>query len=403
MIPIAKPFFGPEEAEAARAAVEGGWVTQGPRVAAFEQAVADYCGAAHAVAVSNCTTALHLALLLHGVGPGDEVICPSMSFIATANSIRYTGATPIFAEVDPRTYNLDPDAARAAITPRTKAILVVHQIGLPADLDRFQDVAATHGIKIIEDAACAIGSEYRGRRIGSHAETVCFSFHPRKVITTGEGGMITTNRADFAHRLRLLRQHGMNVSDTARHASQKVVIESYECVGYNYRMTDIQAAIGVEQMKRLEWIVARRRELAARYTRALANHAWLRPPYVPEGVEPNFQSYAAQLAAGAPLSRDDLMQRLLERGIATRRGIMLAHREPACADLAPCSLPLSEQASGRSILLPLYPQMTDDEQRQVTAALDDIARTAASGTSASKLLGALSSATAAASCVPGRA
>ncbi|MES1213383.1 MAG: DegT/DnrJ/EryC1/StrS aminotransferase family protein, partial [Singulisphaera sp.] len=251
MIPITLPLFGPEEEQAAAAAIRSGWVTQGPQVAAFERAVAEYTGAAHAVAVSNCTTALHLALVLHGIGPGDEVICPSMSFIATANSIRYTGATPIFAEVDPRTYNLDPDAARDAITPRTKAILVVHQIGLPADLERFQALGREHGLAIIEDAACAIGSKYQGRQIGSCAETVCFSFHPRKVITTGEGGMITTNRADFAERLRLLRQHGMSVSDAARHSSKKVVIENYVCLGYNYRLTDIQGAIGVEQMKRL--------------------------------------------------------------------------------------------------------------------------------------------------------
>ncbi|MBI2823278.1 MAG: DegT/DnrJ/EryC1/StrS family aminotransferase [Planctomycetia bacterium] len=372
MIPITQPLFGPEEEQAAVAAIRSGWVTQGPRVAEFERVVADYCGAAHAVAVSNCTTALHLALVVLGVGPGDEVICPSMSFIATANSIRYTGATPIFAEVNPQTYNLDPDAAEAAITDRTKAILVVHQIGLPVEIDRFQALASKRGLAIVEDAACAIGSRYRGRPIGAHGEFVCFSFHPRKVITTGEGGTITTSRADYAERLRLLRQHGMSVSDAKRHSSRQVVIEDYVCLGYNYRMTDIQAAIGVEQMKRLDAIVARRRELAARYTAALRNHSWLRPPYIPDEVEPNFQSYAVHLTAEAPLSRDCLMQKLLERGIATRRGIMLAHLEPACADLPPRPLPRSEQASGRSLLLPLFPQMTDGQQQQVLAAIEGL-------------------------------
>ena len=279
LIPITIPYLGEEEERAAQAAIRSGWVTQGPKVAQFERAVADYCGTAEAVAVSSCTTALHLALLVLEVGPGDEVICPSMSFIATANSIRYTGATPVFADVDPRTYNLDPDAVEALITRRTKAILVVHQIGLPADIDRFLALAEKYGVKIVEDAACAIGSRYKGKPIGGHTEMACFSFHPRKVITTGEGGMITTNNVDYAKRLRLLRQHGMSVPDTVRHGAKRVIIEQYVCLGYNYRMTDIQAAIGIEQMKKLDWIVRRRRELASRYTEALSDHPWLRAPY----------------------------------------------------------------------------------------------------------------------------
>jgi perosamine synthetase len=370
MIPIIRPCLGPEEAKAAQAVIESGWVSQGPKVAEFERVVADYCGAAHAVAVSNCTTALHLSLLTLGVGRGDEVICPSMSFIASANSICHTGATPVFADVDPRTYNLDADAAEAAITPRTKAVMVVHQIGMPVDIDRFLDLGRRRGIKIMEDAACAIGSRYKGRPIGGHTEMACFSFHPRKVITTGEGGMITTNNAEYAARLRLLRQHGMSVPDTVRHAAKQVVTEQYVCVGYNYRMTDIQAAVGIEQMKRLDWIVARRRALAARYTAALSAHAWLRPPYVPPYAETSFQSYAAQLTDDAPIGRDDLMQRLLDQDIATRRGIMLSHAEPPYAgNRLAQPLKHSEQASARSILLPLYPQMTDAEQDRVLAAL----------------------------------
>ena len=331
MIPITKPYFGVEEAEAAKTAVESGWVSQGPKVAEFERIMAGYCGTAEAVAVCNCTTALHLARWCWKIGPGDEVICPSMSFIATANSIRYTGATPVFADVDPRTYNLDPDACEAAITPRTKAIMVVHQIGLPVDIDRFLAIGARRGLKILEDAACAIGSRYKGRPVGGHSEMACFSLHPRKLISTGEGGLITTNNAEYARRLRLLRQHGMSVPDTVRHGSAKVITEEYVCLGYNYRLTDIQASIGIEQMKRLQWILARRRELADRYTEALAAHPWLQPPYVPDYAGPNFQSYAVRLTDDAPLSRDALMQRLLDQGIATRRGIMLSHREPAYA------------------------------------------------------------------------
>jgi perosamine synthetase len=385
LIPITKPYFDAAEALAAKATVESGWVTQGPRVAEFERVVAAFCGTTEAVAVCNCTAALHLSLVVSGVGPEDEVICPSMSFIATANSIRQTGATPVFADVDVRTYNLDPDAAEAAITPRTKAILVVHQIGQPADIDRFLSIGAKHGVKILEDAACAIGARYKGRPIGGHSDLVCFSFHPRKVISTGEGGMITTNNPEYARQLRLLRQHGMSVSDAVRHSAKRVVAEEYVCQGYNYRLTDIQAAIGIEQMKKLDWIVTRRRELAARYSAALESHPWIRPPYVPDYAEPNFQSYAVQLTDDAPLGRDELLQWLLDQQIATRRGVMLSHTEPAYAEHPVPLLSNSERASARSFLLPLYPQMTSEEQDLVITALFRAATASASaaGTRAS--------------------
>ena len=244
-VPFARPYLRGDEGDAVGRVIASGWVSQGPRVREFEAAFAERVGAAEAVAVSNCTTALQLALHVCGVGPGDEVIVPSMSFIATANSVWQCGATPVFADVDPRTFNLDPEAAERAITSATKAIMPVHQLGLPADMDRFIELADRHGLVLVEDAACAIGATYRSRPIGSLGPLTCFSLHPRKVITTGEGGMITLQDPEVAARLRQLRQHAMDVSDLARHGARDVVIESYPERGWNYRMTDMQAALGL--------------------------------------------------------------------------------------------------------------------------------------------------------------
>jgi dTDP-4-amino-4,6-dideoxygalactose transaminase len=382
VIPVARPWLDEQEAEAARRVILSGWVTQGPEVKAFEEEFAAAVGSRYACAVSSCTTALHLALKAAGVGPGNEVITVSHSFIATANSIRYCGAIPVFVDIEPETFNMNPALIEPAITERTKAILCVHQMGMPCDLSQIVEIAQRRNLKVVEDAACAIGSEINSQgewqRIGRpHGDTACFSFHPRKLLTTGDGGMLTTNSAEYDQQFRLWRQHSMSVPDTARHAAKSVVFEEYTELGYNYRMTDIQAAIGRVQLKRLPEMVQRRRELAQRYFGLLADVSGLGLPVEPEWAHSNWQSFCVRLPDGA--DQRAVMQHMLDAGIATRRGIMNAHLEPAyrrepwkCAHgrSGDCAcLQESEKAQEQCVIIPLYHQMTDDEQARVVDAL----------------------------------
>jgi len=364
-VPFARPYFSGEEGAAVAEAIATGWVSQGPRVAAFEAAFAERVGAAEAVATTNCTTALQLALHVSGVGPGDEVIVPSLSFIATANAVWHCGARPVFADIDPETYNLDPAAAERALTERTRAIMPVHQVGLPADMDRFLELGRRHGVAIVEDAACAIGATYKGRRIGSLGPLACFSLHPRKVITTGEGGMIAVQEPEVAARLRRLRAHGMDVSDLERHGARDVVIESYPERGWNSRMTDMQAALGLCQLRALDEILELRTMLAARYTAALSMVPYLETPYDPPYAVRTWQSYCVRVLPGAPVSRTDLMRRLLHDGIPTRRGVMAIHEEASYAGEAHDPLVHTEAAARDVIILPLFPGLTLGQQDYV--------------------------------------
>lgn len=369
MIPIAKPYLTKEDAQAAYDTILTGWITQGPKVQEFEEKFAAYTGAKYAVAVSNCTTALHLSMIVAGIGPGDEVICPSMSYIATANSIKYVGATPVFAEVN-TDYNLDVIDVERRITPKTKAILLVHQMGMPADIDAFKDLCSKHNLKLIEDAACAAGSEYKGKKIGSHSELVCFSFHPRKVISTGDGGMITTNREDYCKRLKRLRQHGMSVNDRVRHTSKKIIFEDHLELGYNYRMTDIQASVGIKQLKKLDWIVEERRKVASAYHRGLQDIEDIRLPREKKGYFSNYQSYSIYLKDSFPISRNELMAKLLDQEIASRRGIMTSHRETAYKySQKNFDLPVSEHLQDRSVLLPLFIPVPEEDIGSVIQAI----------------------------------
>lgn len=374
-INVMKPWLGEEEIAAVAEVIASGWVAQGPRVARFEEAFAQAMGAEHAVATSNCTTALHLALVVAGVGRGDDVVVPSFSFIATANAPTYVGARPVFADVSARTGDLTAQTVLEALTPRTRAVIAVDQGGVPVDMDAIRSVCDPRGIVVIEDAACGAGSTYRGRPVGVGADVTAWSFHPRKLLTTGEGGMLTTSNADWAERARRLREHSMSVSASDRQASILAPKEEYTEIGFNYRMTDLQAAVGLVQLGRLPQIVQRRRELAARYAELLADIPGLRAVADPPWGTGNFQSYWVEVEPSFGASREDTMEVLARADISARRGIMAAHRQPAYRDVDTGSVPLpvTERLTDRTLILPLFHELTDAEQLRVVDALRDAA------------------------------
>ncbi|ADX75027.1 DegT/DnrJ/EryC1/StrS family aminotransferase [Pseudarthrobacter phenanthrenivorans] len=361
-INVMKPWLGEEEAAALAEVVASGWVAQGPKVKEFEARFAESQGVRHAVATSSCTTALHLALVVAGIGPGDDVVVPSLSFIATANAVTYVGARPVFCDVDPATGNVTAETIHAALTLDTRAVIVVDQGGVPLDLDPIRDLCDRHEITVIEDAACGVGSTYKGRPVGAGADVAVWSFHPRKILTTGEGGMLTTNRADWAARARTLREHSMSVSATDRHGSVLAHPEVYLEVGFNYRMTDLQAAVGIVQLGKLPEVLQRRRDIAARYVAGLSGVRGLRlvcdPPY---GTS-NFQSFWIEVLPTFRTSREGLMAQLAGAGISARRGIMAAHRQPAYRwrDTGSPLLQHTERLNDRTLILPVFHELDDE-------------------------------------------
>jgi dTDP-4-amino-4,6-dideoxygalactose transaminase len=366
-INVMVPWMGEEEIAAIAEVIASGWVAQGPRVAAFETAFADAMAVEHAVATSNCTTALHLALVVAGIGPGDDVVVPSFSFIATTNAPTYVGARPVFADVDPLTGNVTAATMEAALTERTRAVIVVDQGGMPLDLEPIRSLCDPRGIVVIEDAACGAGSIYRGRSVGAGAVLTAWSFHPRKILTTGEGGMLTSSDPAWAQRAARLREHAMSVSAKERHSSILAPAEEYAEVGFNYRMTDLQAAIGLVQLGRLSEMVSRRRANVALYRDGLADLPGLRLIEDPAWGTSNFQSYWIEVQSDFRLDRNELLAHLARHEISARRGIMSAHRQPAHRgrDAGNADLSVTERLADHTLILPLYHQLEDADRDRV--------------------------------------
>ena len=381
-IPITKTVFGEEELAAVQQPLESGWVVQGRFVQQFEEKVATFTNASHAIATNSCTTALHIAVAILNLKPGDEVIVPAFTWISTANVVEYMGATPIFCDIDLQTFNLDPKNIEALITPKTVGIIPVHLFGLCVDMKPILEIADRHKLWIVEDAACAFGAWYQGQHAGTFGQMGCFSFHPRKSITTGEGGLITTNFGEFAQLARALRDHGASRSDLARHSGKAAfLLAEYNHLGYNYRMTDIQGALGCAQMERAEWILAQRMRLAQRYDSLLAELDWLETPLVPRGYIHGYQAYVCLFRREEPglenveyfhEQRNQLMMQLEASGIATRQGthapVILGYYSNKY-NLRPEQFPNAYLADRLSLTLPLYAQMTNDEQDFVASEL----------------------------------
>jgi perosamine synthetase len=369
-IPLSRPSFDEEEIQELESVLASGWVSQGPKVREFEETVARYLGAKHAIAVTNCTAALHLALLGLGVGPGDEVLVADYTFPATGHAVLYCGAKPVFVDIDPATYNIDPAAIEARITPRTKGIIPVHTFGQPARMDAILELAEDRGLFVVEDAACALGARYQDDPAGTLGDVGCFSFHARKGVTTGEGGMIVTDDADLAARMRHLSVFGMETA-WSRERSAAFTIPRFTDLGYNYKMSDITAAVGVAQMRKIDGFIERRRTLATYWDRRIAELDGISAPRIDPRAFTVYQSYVAVLDRG--VDRDRLIERLLKAGIQTQIGTYASHIQPVYGATEPCKHSLD--IYNRAISLPMYVTLGTGEIDRVVAELGESLRT----------------------------
>jgi dTDP-4-amino-4,6-dideoxygalactose transaminase len=375
IIQISQPCLGEEEWQALREPLFSGWVTQGPKVKEFERLFAERHKVKHALAVSNCTTALHLALLAAGVGKGDEVLLPAFTWVATANAVLYCNATPVFVDIDPVTFNIDPAKIKAKLTNKTKVIIPVHLFGLCADIDAIKKVAP--GIKIVEDGACASGSGYKGVPAGGLGDLGCFSFHPRKSITTGEGGMVTTNSDELAQKVDILRNHGASVSEEQRHKGPKpYILPDFEVMGFNYRMTDLQGAVGAVQIKKLDNYIEERQKWADFYNDSFRDIRWLRPPSFSSDYKHGWQSYVLFIDEGeSPIRRNDLMEHMQQHGISTRPGTHAVHMLSFYAKnmgLKPSDFPGAYAANEFSMSIPLHNKMGKEDYEYVVSVIRSI-------------------------------